>query len=326
MGRAPAGRRRPRACRCTCRSCARSSGPAGTRNGGDVLLTRGNGYVARVGPEDLDIAALRARCWPTAGVRSPAATRRGRPSSCARRWRCGAARRWPTSPTSRSPSAEIARLEELRLVALEARIEADLALGRHAELVGELEAPGRRAPAARAPPRAADARAVPLRPPGRGARRPTATGARCSSRSSGSSRARRCASSRRGSSPRARSWRRRSAAARGATRRRWTARRRTGAARRRARRARAPLAPALCRVVIAGGAVLLAAAALAALAERGGEAPAARPALDLAANSIAAVDPATGAARAGAAAPGPPDRPRGRRRHACGRSPSTPPR
>jgi DNA-binding SARP family transcriptional activator len=36
--------------------------------------------------------------------------------------------------------AEIARLEELRLVALEERIEAELALGRQAELVGELEA------------------------------------------------------------------------------------------------------------------------------------------------------------------------------------------
>ncbi len=36
--------------------------------------------------------------------------------------------------------AEIARLEELRFVAGEERIEADLALGRHAELVGELEA------------------------------------------------------------------------------------------------------------------------------------------------------------------------------------------
>ena len=35
--------------------------------------------------------------------------------------------------------AEIARLEELRLRALEERIEADLALGRHADLVGELE-------------------------------------------------------------------------------------------------------------------------------------------------------------------------------------------
>jgi DNA-binding SARP family transcriptional activator len=35
--------------------------------------------------------------------------------------------------------AEILRLEELRLVALERRVDADLALGRHAELVGELE-------------------------------------------------------------------------------------------------------------------------------------------------------------------------------------------
>ena len=34
---------------------------------------------------------------------------------------------------------EIARLEELRLVALEERIDADLAAGRHADLVGELE-------------------------------------------------------------------------------------------------------------------------------------------------------------------------------------------
>ena len=35
---------------------------------------------------------------------------------------------------------EIARLEEMRLTVLEQRIDADLALGRHAELVGELEA------------------------------------------------------------------------------------------------------------------------------------------------------------------------------------------
>ena len=34
--------------------------------------------------------------------------------------------------------ATIARLDELRLGALEERIEADLAIGRHAELVGEL--------------------------------------------------------------------------------------------------------------------------------------------------------------------------------------------
>src|SRR5215218_3437821 len=36
--------------------------------------------------------------------------------------------------------AEIARLEDLRLAAVEERIEADLALARHADLIGELEA------------------------------------------------------------------------------------------------------------------------------------------------------------------------------------------
>ena len=41
---------------------------------------------------------------------------------------------------SHSRSAEIARLEELRVAALEQLIEAELALGRHADVGGELEA------------------------------------------------------------------------------------------------------------------------------------------------------------------------------------------
>ena len=52
----------------------------------------------------------------------------------------------------------------------ELAIDADLAAGRHRELVGEIEALRGREPAARAAARAAHARAVPLRPPGRGAR------------------------------------------------------------------------------------------------------------------------------------------------------------
>ena len=65
--------------------------------------------------------------------------------------------------------AAIARLEELHLLAIERRIDADLVLGRHAQLVPELEALVGEHPAARSPPRAAHARALPRRPPGGGA-------------------------------------------------------------------------------------------------------------------------------------------------------------
>ena len=60
----------------------------------------------------------------------------------------------------------IGRLEEARLGALEDRIDADLAIGEQAGLVGELEAlvTSIRCASASGP---ADARAVPLRAPGR---------------------------------------------------------------------------------------------------------------------------------------------------------------
>ena len=79
-------------------------------------------------------------------------------------------------------AAEIRRLEELRLAAAELAIDADLAAGRHREVVGGDRGAGRRASAARAAPRAADARALPLRAPGRGARGLSATRGGCSSR------------------------------------------------------------------------------------------------------------------------------------------------
>ena len=49
--------------------------------------------------------------------------------------------------------AEIGRLEELRIAVTEDRIAADLELGRHADLVGELQELVARPPAARAPAR-----------------------------------------------------------------------------------------------------------------------------------------------------------------------------
>ena len=58
---------------------------------------------------------------------------------CARRSSCGAGRPWGLAYHA-ALAGEAARLEEARLAALEERIEADLAFGRHAELVAELEA------------------------------------------------------------------------------------------------------------------------------------------------------------------------------------------
>ena len=61
----------------------------------------------------------------------------------------------------RFAQAEIARLEELRLAAIESRIDAELARGRHAPLMPELEALVQ-VPASRAPAGTADARALPV--------------------------------------------------------------------------------------------------------------------------------------------------------------------
>ena len=71
-------------------------------------------------------------------ARAAEAGSRARPP--APRSRCSAARRSPTSPTSRSPVPEIRRLEELRLNAAELAIDADLAAGRHQEVVPEIDA------------------------------------------------------------------------------------------------------------------------------------------------------------------------------------------
>ena len=105
---------------------------------GNLLLTRGNGYSMEVDADQLDL--LRFERLVDDGRR---AFEEGRADRSAQKLRHALAlwRGPPLSDFQYEPFAQhhIARLEEERLTALEARIEADLACGRHAEIVGELE-------------------------------------------------------------------------------------------------------------------------------------------------------------------------------------------
>ena len=153
---------RPRWSRTTSGGCARRW----PTTAGAEIVTRGRGYELRIDPELVDVRRLERLV-----AEADRAADAGEPADAAREalalLRGG---RWPTSPTSRSRRSEIRRLEELRLDG-----------GR----AGDRRRPGRRPPpggrrrdrraagrepAARAAARAADARAVSLRPPGRGAR------------------------------------------------------------------------------------------------------------------------------------------------------------
>ena len=112
--------------------------PLGAANG-TALLTRSNGYVLEVGPDDVDVTR-----FERALSEGEQAMAEGRPDRAAARLREGL-NLWRGPPLvdfTYEPfaQAEIARLEELRLTALERRIEADLALGRHRQVVAELEA------------------------------------------------------------------------------------------------------------------------------------------------------------------------------------------
>ena len=105
---------------------------------GDVLVTRGRGYLLRVNREHLD--ATRFQDGFTAGRAALDAGRHAEAAQTLRQalglWRSGVLADLADYAFTRP---EAARLEELRLAALEARIEADLALGRHDALTGELE-------------------------------------------------------------------------------------------------------------------------------------------------------------------------------------------
>ena len=105
----------------------------------DIVATTPAGYCLRVRAGRARRRALRAPRRGRARARSargPARARGGVLREALALWRGP-----PLADLAFEPfaQAEIARLEEQRLAALEARVEADLAAGRHAELVGELQ-------------------------------------------------------------------------------------------------------------------------------------------------------------------------------------------
>jgi DNA-binding SARP family transcriptional activator len=101
----------------------------------DVIVTRGPGYLIRVEPDQLDLLRFERLVSSAQNVAPEEAARILREALGL--WRGPALADLEREPFAR---AEIGRLEELRLFALERRIDADLTLGRRAELVGELEA------------------------------------------------------------------------------------------------------------------------------------------------------------------------------------------
>jgi DNA-binding SARP family transcriptional activator len=102
--------------------------------GPETLVTHPPGYVLRVQPDELDLARFESLVRQAEGT--PAAERADLLREALGLWRGD-----PLSDLVDEPFAqgELRRLEELRLVALEGRIEADLALGQHGRVVGELE-------------------------------------------------------------------------------------------------------------------------------------------------------------------------------------------
>ena len=105
----------------------------------ETLLTRSPGYLLAIEPAELDL-----HCFERRLGEGRDALAEGDPERAATAlhdalglWRGPALAEFTFEPFAQ---AEIGRLESLRTTAVEERIEADLALGRHAELVGELEA------------------------------------------------------------------------------------------------------------------------------------------------------------------------------------------
>ena len=117
--------------------------------GDGLLVTRGHGYLLQAEPGQLDVD--RFESLVAEGRRARQA---GDAQTAAERLR-EALGLWRGPPLAdfayeSFAQSEIARLEESRLAALEERIDAELAIGEHAQLVGELEGLVREHPCASA--------------------------------------------------------------------------------------------------------------------------------------------------------------------------------
>ena len=104
----------------------------------DVLTTRSPGYLVRVGPDELDLHQFERLVDEGRSLLA-----RGLPAEASKRLR-EALSLWRGAPLAdfayeSFAQTAIARLEEIKLAAIELQIDADLAVGRHRELVGELE-------------------------------------------------------------------------------------------------------------------------------------------------------------------------------------------
>ena len=99
-----------------------------------VIETRPSGYVLHAQPGELDLLRFESLLHEARGT--PAAMRAELLRAALAHWRGMPLVEVPVEPYLR---AEIVRLEELQMLALEDRIDADLELARHRELVPELE-------------------------------------------------------------------------------------------------------------------------------------------------------------------------------------------
>jgi DNA-binding SARP family transcriptional activator len=105
----------------------------------DVLRTLPGGYLLEVDPGEFDLRRFEelAAAGRELLAQGDAAAARGTLADALELWRGTPLAEFAANPLARR---EAGRLEELRLAALEDRIDADLALGAHGQLVGELEA------------------------------------------------------------------------------------------------------------------------------------------------------------------------------------------